>query len=167
MAKNHSSRDLHGGTPATVALERAGLAFTLRTYRHDPRTKAYGDEAATALRIDRARIFKTLIVGGEKLAVAVVPVSEQLDLKAMAAALGVKRVELADPAVAQRSSGYVLGGISPLGQRNRLPTVVDASVVGFATIFLSAGKRGLQLELSPPDLITATGATTARIGQRA
>lgn len=167
MAKKQSSRDPHGGTPATVALDHAGLASTLHTYEHDPRTQAYGDEAAAALGIDPARIFKTLIVLGEQLAVAVAPVSDQLDLKAMAAALGVKRVQLADPAVARRSSGHVLGGISPLGQRTPLLTVLDDSALQFATILVSAGKRGLQVELSPQDLITATGATTARIGQRA
>ena len=164
MAKKHTSRDPHGGTPATVALERAGFTFTLHSYDHDPQNSAYGDEAAAALGVDPARIFKTLIVQADGLTVAVLPVADHLDLKAMGGAVGTKRVTLADPALARRSTGYVLGGISPLGQRTPLPTVLDESALAFATILLSAGKRGLQVELSPQDLVAATGAIIAAIG---
>ena len=154
------------GTPATAALSEAGIDFSTHAYDHDPATTAFGDEAAEALGVDRRRIFKTLIVTrlGGGLAVAVLPVAAHLDLKAMGAVLGVKRVELADPAAAQRSTGYVLGGISPIGQRTRLATVLDASALGFATIMVSAGKRGLQVELRPQDLIAVTDAKTAPIG---
>jgi len=152
------------GTPATVALTRAGVAFTLHPYEHHDDTTAYGDEAAAQLGVDRNRIFKTLVadVGGQ-LTVAVVPVAHQLDLKALARACGAKKAEMADPAAAQRSSGYVLGGISPIGQRTALPTVIDASAAGHETVFVSAGRRGLQVELAPADLVGATGATTASI----
>ncbi len=154
-----------GGTPATAALSKAGIDFTTHAYDHDPATTAFGDEAAEALGVDRRRIFKTLIVTrlGRGLAVAVLPVAEHLDLRAMGAAIGVKRVELADPAAAQRSSGYVLGGISPIGQRTRLATVLDASALDFELIVVSAGRRGLQVELRPQDLVTITGAGTAPI----
>lgn len=157
------------GTPATVALEAAGIAHTLHPYDHDPANRHYGEEAAAALGVDPLQIFKTLVVdtGGPRpgLAVAVVPVAGQLDLKAMAAALGVKKVELADPALAARSSGYVLGGISPIGQRTALPTVIEEAARLFDTIFVSAGKRGLQVELSPADLARVTDATFADIAR--
>ena len=153
-----------GGTPATVALTRAGVPHTLHPYEHDPGSTHYGDEAATALGLDPARIAKTLLVdlGGE-LVVAVVPVAAQLDLKALAAALGAKRAVLADPAAATRSTGYVLGGISPFGQRTPLPTVVDASLADLPSVFVSAGKRGLQVELAPADLVTVTSARLAAV----
>jgi Cys-tRNA(Pro)/Cys-tRNA(Cys) deacylase len=157
-----------GGTPATVALTRAGVTFTLHPYAHHDGERHFGDEATAALGLDPARVFKTLVVdvGAERrssLAVAVVPVAQQLDLKAVAAALGAKKAAMADPAAAQRSSGYVVGGISPLGQRTALPTVVDASALDFPTVFVSAGRRGLQVELSPTALVTATGAQVAAI----
>lgn len=160
MAKHKNA----AGTPATVALTRAGVAFTLHPYEHHDDTTAYGDEAAAQLGVDRNRIFKTLVadVGGQ-LTVAVVPVAHQLDLKALARACGAKKAEMADPAAAQRSSGYVLGGISPIGQRTALPTVIDASAAGHETVFVSAGRRGLQVELAPADLVGATGAITASI----
>jgi Cys-tRNA(Pro)/Cys-tRNA(Cys) deacylase len=153
-----------GGTPATVALTRAGVRFTLHAYAHDDGERHYGEEAAAALGLDRRRVFKTLLadLGGE-LVVAVVPVSAHLDLKALAAALGAKKASMANPAAATRSTGYVLGGISPLGQRTTLRTVVDASVSDFATVHVSAGKRGLQVELAPADLLAVTGARTAVI----
>jgi Cys-tRNA(Pro)/Cys-tRNA(Cys) deacylase len=152
------------GTPATVLLTKAAVPFTLHPYDHDPRSTAYGEEAAEALGVDSARIFKTLIVSVEgKLACAVVPVAARLDLKALAAALGGKRAELADPAAAARATGYVVGGISPLGQRSRLPVVVDASAESFATMYVSAGRRGLQVELAPADLVRATTAVIAAI----
>ena len=158
------SRATPGGTPATVALTRAGVAFTLHPYPHDDASTAFGDEAAAALGVDRGRIFKTLLadVGGE-LVVAVVPVARQLDLKALAAVLGAKRATMADPAAATRSTGYVLGGISPLGQRTRLRTVVDDSAATFPTVYVSAGKRGLQVELDPADLVAVTGARSGPV----
>jgi Cys-tRNA(Pro)/Cys-tRNA(Cys) deacylase len=159
------TRKASGGTPATAALDRTRVAYALHPYEHDPRTSQFGEEAATALGVDRERIFKTLVadVGGE-LVVALVPVARSLDLKALAAAVGVKRAALADPAVAARTTGYVVGGISPLGQRTRLRTLLDASAERFETIFVSAGKRGLQVELAPPDLIRLTGAGLAALG---
>ena len=166
MSKSRSA----GGTPATVALARAGVTFSLHPYDHHPDATSYGDEAAQALGVDPHRIFKTLLSelvgagGGTELAVAVVPVADQLDLKAMAAACGAKRATMADPAAASRSSGYVLGGISPLGQRTRLRTVLDASATSFETIFVSAGKRGLQVELAPTDLVEVTSALLEPIG---
>ena len=148
-----------GGTPATVALSRAGISFTLHPYAHQDDATNFGDEAAAALGLKRTRMFKTLVadLGGE-LVVAVVPVAYRLDLKALAAAVGAKKAAMADPAAAARSSGYVVGGISPIGQRTRLRTVVDASAQDFPTIFVSAGKRGLQVELAPADLAAVTGA---------
>lgn len=151
-------------TPATALLIRAGIPFTLHPYRHDPRAHAFGEEAAAALGVDPRRIFKTLIASVEgRLACAVVPVAARLDLKALAAALGGKRAELAEPAAAARATGYVVGGISPLGQRSRLPVVVDASVEAFDTVYVSAGRRGLQVELAPADLLAAAEATLASI----
>lgn len=153
-----------GGTPATVALTRAQIDFTLHPYVHHDDTTAFGDEAAAALGVDRARMFKTLVAdAGGELVVAVVPVAHQLDLKALAAAVGAKKAVLADPAAAARSSGYVLGAISPIGQRTRLRTVLDTSASAFRTIFVSAGKRGLSVELGPADLVAVTGATVAPI----
>jgi Cys-tRNA(Pro)/Cys-tRNA(Cys) deacylase len=158
------SRVVATGTPATALLARSKIAFTLHPYRHDPRAEAYGDEAAAALGVDAARIFKTLIATVDgKLACAVVPVAARLDLKALAAALGGKRAELAEPATAARATGYVVGGISPIAQKSRLPVVVDASADGFETVYVSAGKRGLQVELSPADLLRVSGGQSARI----
>lgn len=155
-----------GGTPATVALSSAGVDFTVHTYEHDPAAASYGQEAAAALGVDAAQVFKTLVAeidGG--LTVAVVPVSGSLDLKSLAAAVGGKRATMADPTAAERSTGYVRGGISPLGQRRLLPTVVDASARNHATICVSAGRRGLEIELAPADLIRLTGARTADIAR--
>ncbi|GAA2105466.1 Cys-tRNA(Pro) deacylase [Microlunatus panaciterrae] len=154
-----------GATPATVALTRAGVAFVLRTYEHRPGDHGYGEEAAEALGVDPRRIFKTLVAEVDsELVVAVVPVARQLDLKALAVAIGGKRAQLADPAVAARSSGYVIGGISPVGQRTRLRTVVDDSALTFDTVLVSAGRRGLQVELAPADLVRVTQALTCPIG---
>ncbi len=152
------------GTPAAKALLAAGVDFTLHPYDHADGATNFGEEAAHALGVDPARIFKTLVadIGGE-LVVGVVPVAGHLDLKALAAALGAKKASLADPAVAARSSGYVVGGISPVGQRTLLRTVLDSSADDFATIFVSAGKRGLQLELAPADLRQVTGARSGAI----
>jgi Cys-tRNA(Pro)/Cys-tRNA(Cys) deacylase len=155
------------GTPATVAATRAGVAFTLHPYETGGGEESYGEAAADALGVPHDRLFKTLVteVDGD-LTVAVVPVSATLDLKALAGAAGGKRAAMADPAAAERVTGYVRGGISPLGQRKRLPTVVDSSASEFSTIYVSAGRRGLQIELAPADLVTLTGATTAGIARR-
>ena len=151
-------------TPATKAAEKAGIEHRVHRYEHDPRADGYGEEAAQALGVEPARVFKTLVVDADgKLAVAVVPVTGRLDLKAAAVALGAKRCELADPGAAQRATGYVLGGISPLGQKRRLPTVIDASTSDWPTVFVSGGRRGLEIELAPADLVRATGAELAHV----
>ena len=154
------------GTPATVALERAGVAFTVHAYDHDPRSASYGLEAADALGLDPGAVFKTLLaeVDGE-LVVAVVPVSGQLDLKALASVLGGKRAAMADPAVAERTTGYVVGGISPIGQRKRLRTVVDESATTRPAVYVSGGRRGVDLGLDPADLVRLLDAQVARIGR--
>ncbi|MFH9607874.1 Cys-tRNA(Pro) deacylase [Streptomyces sp. NPDC017448] len=155
-----------GGTPATVALTAAGTPFTVHSYEHDPASPSYGEEAAEALGVSPDRVFKTLVaeVDGE-LAVAVVPVAGSLDLKALASAVGGKRATMADPAAAERTTGYVRGGISPLGQRKRLRTVLDASARAHATICVSAGRRGLEVELAATDLAELTGAVFAEIAR--
>lgn len=154
------------GTPATVALERAGVAFTVHAYDHDPRSASYGLEAADALGLDPDAVFKTLLaeVDGE-LVVAVVPVSGQLDLKALASVLGGKRAAMADPAVAERTTGYVVGGISPIGQRKRLRTVVDETATTEPAVYVSGGRRGVDLGLDPADLVRVLDAQVARIGR--
>lgn len=155
-----------GGTPATVALTEAGVDFTLHAYEHDPAAASYGEEAAEALRVSPDQVFKTLLAEVDgALTVAVVPVSGSLDLKALAAAAGGKRAAMADPAAAERSTGYVRGGISPLGQRKRLRTVLDASAAAHGTVCVSAGRRGLEVELSPADLQQLTEATLADIAR--
>ncbi len=152
------------GTPATAALSRAGVPHVLHPYEHDPRAEGYGEEAASLLGVVPQRLFKTLIASVDgKLACGVVPVSARLDLKALAAAVGGKRAEMAEPQAAQRATGYVLGGISPIGQKSRLPIVIDGSALDHETIFVSAGRRGLQVELAPNDLIALCAATTATI----
>jgi Cys-tRNA(Pro)/Cys-tRNA(Cys) deacylase len=153
-------------TPAFAVLTRAGVPFTPHAYEHDPRAESFGQEAADALGVDPARVFKTLIadVDGE-LSVAIVPVNRSLDLKALAAALGGKRAAMADHQRAQRATGYVVGGISPLGQKRRHRTVVDASAVGWDTVFVSAGRRGAEAELAAADLVSLTGAVLAPIGR--
>jgi Cys-tRNA(Pro)/Cys-tRNA(Cys) deacylase len=149
-------------TSAIAAAERAGVAFRTHEYAHDPKGESYGLEAAESLRLDPARVFKTLVVEvDERLAVAIVPVAAQLDLKA----LGGKRAALADRAAAERATGYVLGGISPLGQRKRLPTTLDASALEHETIHVSAGRRGLELELGPADLVRLTDADVRPIAR--
>lgn len=156
-------------TPAVKAAQAAGVAVRVHEYRHDPANSNYGLEAAEALGLDPRRVFKTLLVAlngdPRRLAVAVVPVSGQLDLKAMAAACQVKKVEMADPAQAERATGYVVGGISPLGQRKRLPTVVDVSASNYDTVFVSGGRRGLDIELAPADLLRLCRAGSAAIGR--
>ena len=152
------------GTPATALLTKQKVAFTLHPYTHDPRAEGFGDEAAAALGIDPSRIFKTLIASVDgRLVCAVVPVAGRLDLKALAAAVGGKRGEMADPAAAARATGYVVGGISPLGHRTRITVVVDESATRFGTMYVSAGKRGLQVELAPDDLVRVAAAQVAAI----
>lgn len=160
------ARQRRGGTPATVALDRAGLGYTLHPYEHDPRAASYGEEAAAALGVDPARVLKTLLAaldGG--LVVGIVPVSGQLDLKALARALGGSKAVMADVAAAERATGYVAGGISPIGQKRPLPTVLDTSAFDHPTVFVSGGRRGLDLELAPADLVAITGAITDRVGR--
>lgn len=157
-----------GGTPATAALERAGVSFTLHPYEHDPACASYGDEAAAQLDLDPATVFKTLLVEVDgRLVVGIVPVSGQLDLKALAAAVGGRRATMADPAAAERATGYVLGGISPLGQRRRLTTILDESALALPTVYVSAGKRGLDLGIAPTDLVNLLGAGVALVGRGA
>lgn len=152
------------GTPATVALTKAGVPFEVHSYDHNPSSSSYGLEAASALGLDPAQVFKTLVADVDgQLVVAVVPVTGQLDLKALAAAVGGKKATMADPRAAERSTGYVVGGISPLGQRRPLRTVIDATALGFDTVYVSAGRRGADLGLAPSDLVRVTGGTTADI----
>ena len=169
-----------GGTPATVALTRAGISFTVHAYDHDPSASSYGLEAADALNLDPARVFKTLMAAVDgRLVVGIVPVSGQLDLKALAralggskavmaevaAAVGGKRATMAEPAAAERATGYVVGGISPIGQKRSHPTVLDESATGFETVYVSGGRRGLDIGLAPADLARVTNATVAPIGR--
>lgn len=149
-----------------MALTRAGVGFTVHPYEHDPAATSYGVEAATALDVEPGRVFKTLLARLDgRLVVAVVPVSGLLDLKALAAVGGGKRAEMADPADAERATGYLVGGISPLGGRKRLPTVVDSSALEHPTVFVSAGRRGLDVELAPADLVRLTAAAVAAVGR--
>lgn len=154
------------GTNATIALERARIPFTLHEYAHDSRHESYGLEASEALGIPPDRVFKTLIAEVDgRLVTAVVPVTGELDLKALATAVGGKKAAMADVTAAERATGYVAGGISPVGQRKRLPVVLDESAMAAATMFCSAGRRGLEIELAPGDLARAAGATVAAIGR--
>ena len=152
------------GTTATIALDRAKIPYKLHEYEHDPRRESYGLEASEALGVPPEQVFKTLVAAVDgSLTVGVVPVHRQLDLKALAAATGGKRAAMAEVAAAERATGYVAGGISPVGQKRRLPVVVDESALPLGTMFCSAGRRGLEIELAPADLIKATGATVAAI----
>ena len=152
------------GTAATIALERAKIPFILHEYPRDPRHGSYGLEASEALGVSPERVFKTLVAAVDgALAVGVVPVNRQLDLKALAAAVGGKKAVLAEVAAAERATGYVAGGISPVGQKRRLPVVIDGSALGLGTIFCSAGRRGLEIEIAPADLVRAASATVAPI----
>ncbi|WP_030871513.1 Cys-tRNA(Pro) deacylase [Streptomyces sp. NRRL F-2747] len=154
------------GTPAIVALNSARAEFTVHAYEHDPAHPSYGEEAAQAMGVSPDRVFKTLVAEVDGvLVVAVVPVSGSLDLKALATAVCGKRAAMADPALAERTTGYVRGGISPLGQRKRLRTVLDESATGHATICVSAGRRGLEVELPPATLTALTQATLAPIAR--
>ncbi|TWV33089.1 Cys-tRNA(Pro) deacylase [Streptomyces misionensis] len=165
MAKK-SKKQQSGGTPATVALTAAGVEFTVHAYEHDPSHPSYGEEAAEAMGVSPDRVFKTLVADVDgALVVGVVPVAGTLDLKALASAVGGKRATMADPALAERTTGYVRGGISPLGQRKKLRTVLDASARDHATVCVSAGRRGLEVELAPGDLAALTEAVLAPIGR--
>lgn len=166
MAKKARKGSGSAGTPATVALVTAGIAFEARSYAHDPAETDFGGEASRKLGIAAERVYKTLLVEVDRaLAVGVVPVSGMLDLKAIAAARGGKRAVMADPVLAERKTGYVVGGISPLGQRTPLPTVIDVSARAHDTVLVSGGKRGFDIELAPDDLALACGATWAPIGR--
>ncbi|WP_327346443.1 Cys-tRNA(Pro) deacylase [Streptomyces europaeiscabiei] len=165
MAKK-SKKQQAGGTPATVALSAAGVEFTVHAYEHDPAHPSYGEEAAEAMGVSPERVFKTLVADVDgALVVAVVPVAGSLDLKSLATAVGGKRAAMADPTLAERTTGYVRGGISPLGQRKRLRTVLDASADAHDTICVSAGRRGLEVELAPQDLLKLTEAVAAPIAR--
>lgn len=156
------------GTPATRVLVEAGVPHVLRTYAHDPRHGSYGLEAAEALGVEPGRVFKTLMADVDgSLVVGVVPVDTQLDLKLLAASVGGKRAAMAEVSRAERATGYVAGGISPLGQRRAHPTVVDESALAHASVLVSGGRRGLDVELAPEHLIELTGARVAPIARPA
>lgn len=154
-------------TPAIDLLKKAKAEHRIHSYEHDPKSASYGLEAAEKLGLDPARVFKTLLACSERneLLVAVVPVAGSLDLKALAQAAGVKKAEMADPQAAQRATGYLLGGISPLGQKKRLRTFIDASAEALPSIYVSAGRRGLEVELAPAVLAAHTNAAFAAIGR--
>ncbi|WP_067438427.1 Cys-tRNA(Pro) deacylase [Nocardioides jensenii] len=155
-----------GGTPATVALDRAGIDFTAHPYVHDPRAASYGLEAAEALAVEPGRVFKTLLASADgALVVGIVPVTHQLNLKALAKTVGAGKATMADQAAAERATGYVVGGISPIGQKRAHPTVIDESALGHETIFVSGGRRGLDLEVAPVDLVALIGARVAIIAR--
>lgn len=164
MAKKSAA---HGGTLAVAALTAAGIPHTVHPYEHDPRTNlGYGLEAAQAIGVDPAHVFKTLMVSVDgKLCVGIVPVNCTLDLKAFAAALGGKKATMADMGSAQRATGYVVGGISPIGQKTLHPTVLDESALTVETVYVSGGRRGLDVGLSPTDLLAVTSGTTAAIAK--
>lgn len=172
MAKGNSPAG--PGTPATAVLDAAGVAYVAHPYEHDPSSGGYGLEAARALGMAAERVFKTLVIdlgtsagrsptAGGTLCVAVVPVSGSLDLKAAASAFGAKKAAMADPSAAERRTGYVLGGISPLGQRRASPTAIDESALEYETILVSGGRRGFDIELAPADLVRLTNASVARL----
>ncbi|WP_393099327.1 Cys-tRNA(Pro) deacylase [Streptomyces sp. LN325] len=166
MAKKPKKQQQSGGTPATVALTAAGVAYTVHAYEHDPAHPSYGEEAAEAMGVSPDRVFKTLVADVDgALVVAVVPVAGSLDLKALATAVGGKRAAMADLAAAERTTGYGRGGISPLGQRRKRRTVLDASARLHETICVSAGRRGLEVELAPDDLAALTEAVRAPVAR--
>ncbi|CRK59688.1 Cys-tRNA(Pro) deacylase YbaK [Alloactinosynnema sp. L-07] len=152
------------GTPATALLTQRKIAHTVHSYEHDPRHESFGLEAAAAMGVDPSRVFKTLLADVDgALTVGIVPVAGQLDLKALAAAVGGKRAKMAEVAAAERATGYVAGGISPLGQKKRLRTVLDSSALEMPTMFCSAGRRGLEVEVAAADLVALLSAVVAPI----
>jgi Cys-tRNA(Pro)/Cys-tRNA(Cys) deacylase len=154
------------GTPATVALRTAGIHFVEHVYDHDPANRNFGEEAANVLGLDPEQVFKTLMVDVDgRLTVAIVPVTGKLDLGALAEVVNGKRAAMADPAVAERKTGYLVGGISPIGQKTVLPTVLDETAELFDTVYVSGGRRGFDIELAPSDLIAITAATVAAIAR--
>jgi Cys-tRNA(Pro)/Cys-tRNA(Cys) deacylase len=158
--------DTGAGTPATVALTRAGIAFVPHLYDHDPTTSNFGLEAAEKLALDPERVFKTLLAEADgMLVVGIVPVTGLLDLKALAHAAGAKKAVMADPKLAERKTGYVVGGISPIGQKTTLTTVIDETAELSETVFVSGGRRGFDVELTPADLARATNGTFAAIAR--
>lgn len=162
--KKHKSAKPGAATPAMRVLREHGIPFAVHEYPHDPDETAFGPEAAALLGLDPRRVFKTLIAQADgDLVVACLPVSGQLSLKGLAAAVGAKRATLAEPKIAEKATGYVVGGISPLGQRKTLDTVVDVSALDHRTVFVSGGRRGVDIEIRPESLISATKARTAPI----
>ena len=162
MARNEA------GTPATVRLSQLGIPFTVHAYDHDPAARSFGMEAAQALGLDPEQVFKTLVASVDgALVVGIVPVSGQLDLKALAAACAGRRAELAEMRAAERATGYVVGGISPIGQKRRLPTVLDETAQLHDLIYVSGGRRGMDIGLAPEDLVRATDAVIAAIARDA
>ncbi|MBF4587197.1 Cys-tRNA(Pro) deacylase [Curtobacterium sp. VKM Ac-2887] len=153
-------------TPATVALDRAGVSYTPHVYDHHESATNFGEEAAAALGLREEQVFKTLVVSVDgALAVAIVPVANRLDLKAIAAAVGGKKATLADPALAEKRTGYIVGGISPVGQKSRIRTVLDESALAYDSIFVSGGRRGFDIEVAPADLARVTEAISAAIAR--
>ncbi|MDO5769547.1 MAG: Cys-tRNA(Pro) deacylase [Psychrobacter sp.] len=152
-------------TPAINLAKKLKLNYQVHEYHHDDNAESFGQEAADKLGVAASRVFKTLVVSDEHeaLAVAIVPVCSKLNLKKLAKALGCKKTQMADPKLVQRSTGYVLGGVSPLGQKKRLPTVIDVSAAPLATIYVSGGRRGLEIELPPNELAEALSASFADI----
>ena len=164
MAKKQAAAG--GSTPATVLLGKLGIPFEIRAYQHDPSVTDFGNEAAEALGVDPAQIFKTLLADADgQLVVGIVPVAGQLDLKALAAAVGARKAVMANPALAEKKTGYVVGGISPIGQRTKLRTVLDETALELSTVLVSGGRRGLDIEIAPADLKRATDASTANIAR--
>ena len=157
---------LVGSTPATVALAAAGIRYRAHEYAHDPATTSFGLEAAEVLGVDPGQVFKTLMADVDgRLVVGIVPVSGKLDLKALAAAVGGKKAEMADPRLAEKRTGYIVGGISPIGQKNAHGTVLDETAELYDTVFVSGGRRGFDIELAPADLVRVTAAVIAAIGR--
>lgn len=153
-------------TPATIALDRAGIPYRPHVYEHHDTATNFGEEAAQELGLREDQVFKTLVVSvDDRLAVAIVPVANRLDLKAIAMAMNGKKATLAAPDLAERKTGYVVGGISPMGQKTALPTVLDSSAEDYDTIFVSGGRRGFDIEIAPADLLRATDGVTAAIAR--
>ena len=168
MSRSDPHTGARASTPATIALAQAGVAFWTHQFDHEPVERGFGKIAASALGHDPERVFKTLLAsadgGSTEMVVGIVPVSGQLSLKELAGAVGLKRLQMCQPAVAERVTGYVVGGISPFGQRKLLPTVIDETCELFDTIFVSGGKRGFDIEIAASDLIAVLQAIVAPIG---